>query len=213
MTPNEMLEFLSRNDGKITRSEYQVLLAIIRVTTGYHRDHLRITINDFVRWTNLTKRTIHGATARLKERGLIQMFHELGYRSRIYGLNPEFWGRVRVHKKPTKQWAKKPCEVCHLVHIKGGPNCPFTRVKTVKPLSKFEPKETLKEIKKTLIHENLETESGPENRAKPVETWCPPPLGWAAKTLPLVDRKEKNDFISTLSRNQVLNANQAEWAL
>lgn len=66
--PNDYFDLVM----EMTIAEIRVLSALIRVTLGYHRDEITLTIREMARITNLDPKSVMAAASKLEERGLIE---------------------------------------------------------------------------------------------------------------------------------------------
>lgn len=66
--PNDYFDLVM----EMTIAEIRVLSALIRVTLGYHRDEITLTIREMARITNLDPKSVMAGASKLEERGLIE---------------------------------------------------------------------------------------------------------------------------------------------
>lgn len=66
--PNDYFDLVM----EMTIAEIRVLSALIRVTLGYHRDEITLTIREMARITNLDPKSVMAGASKLEESGLIE---------------------------------------------------------------------------------------------------------------------------------------------
>jgi len=66
--PNDYFDLIM----EMTIAEIKVLSTLIRVTLGYHRDEITLTIREMARVTHLDPKSVMAGAAKLEERGLIE---------------------------------------------------------------------------------------------------------------------------------------------
>src|SRR5690349_13028231 len=66
--PNDYFDLIM----EMTIAEIKVLSALIRVTLGYHRDEITLTIREMARVTHLDPKSVMAGASKLEERGLIE---------------------------------------------------------------------------------------------------------------------------------------------
>lgn len=66
--PNDYFDLIM----EMTIAEIKVLSALIRVTLGYHRDEITLSVREMARITNLDPKSVMAGASKLEERGLIE---------------------------------------------------------------------------------------------------------------------------------------------
>jgi hypothetical protein len=66
--PNDYFDLVM----EMTIAEIKVLSALIRVTLGYHRDEITLSVREMARITNLDPKSVMAGASKLEARGLIE---------------------------------------------------------------------------------------------------------------------------------------------
>lgn len=98
---NALLESLVLSD--LNGSEFRIVLFLIRETAGFHRDSVKLTVDDIARSIGLSTRNVYYALKRLKNKGIV-VVNGSQYSAKPFMQNPT---------KNTAKFGKKSCKDLH----------------------------------------------------------------------------------------------------
>ena len=106
--------------AKLTGAGYQIVLAVIDRTIGFHRDKASISLTDFQKLTHLSRQSVRLAIKQLETMNIIYVERD-GTRKTIYGLKDEGEWLTRKSNHPRLETkspqTRKPVET-RTTHIK-----------------------------------------------------------------------------------------------